>query len=223
MRWRQENSFKYLSAHYGVEQLIQHDATTHPDDRRLANPRRAQLRAQITAQQTEVVLKEADLARALTETMPEDAAPRLTPRMRQREIATLEARVARLEQRWKQTPAKVPAATLTGSATRATMNTDRRNLVNAIKIATYNAERWLARRFFRHYKDPRDWLTIFRSVLQLSGRVTGDGTDGLRVALRPPDQPRVRRALEAMLEEINRTDGRLFGDGPKLTFAVAAD
>ena len=223
MRWRQENSFKYLSAHYGVEQLIQHDATTHPDDRRLANPRRAQLRAQITAQQTEVVLKEADLARALTETRPEDAAPRLTPRMRQREIATLEARVARLEQRWKQTPAKVPAATLTGSAIRATMNTDRRNLVNAIKIATYNAERWLARRFFKHYQDPRDWLTIFRSVLQLSGRVTGDGTDGLRVALRPPDQPRVRRALEAMLEEINRTDGRLFGDGPKLTFVVAAD
>jgi transposase len=223
MRWRQENSFKYLSAHYGVEQLIQHDTTTHPDDRRLVNPRRAQLRAQITAQQTEVVLKEADLARALTRRMPEDVAPRLTPRMRQREIATLEARVARLEQRWKQTPAKVPAATLTGSATRTTMNTDRRNLVNAIKIATYNAERWLARRFFRHYKDPRDWLTIFRSVLQLSGRVTGDGTGRLRVALRPPDQPRVRRALEAMLEEINRTDGRLFGDGPKLTFVVDAD
>lgn len=226
MRWRQENSFKYLGAHYGVEQLIQHDATTHPDDRQLANPRRAQLRAQITALQTEVVLKEADLARALTEAKPGDAPrARLTaaPRALQREIATLAGRVTRLERRWKQTPAKVPAATLTGSATRTTMNTDRRNLVNAIKIATYNAERWLARRFFRHYKDPRDWLTIFRSILQLSGRVTGDGTDGLRVTLRPPDQPRVRRALEAMLEEINGTDSRLFGNGPKLTFVVAAD
>lgn len=226
MRWRQENSFKYLSAHYGVEQLIQHDATTHPDDRQLANPRRAQRRAQITALQTEVVLKEADLARALTEARSGDAPrARLTAAQRslQREIATLEVRVTRLEQRWKQTPAKVPAATLTGSATRVTMNTDRRNLVNAIKIATYNAERWLARRFFRHYTDPRDWLTIFRSILQLSGRVTGDGTNGLRVALRPPDQPRVRRALEAMLEEINRTDSRLFGDGPTLTFVVAAD
>jgi len=73
------------------------------------------------------------------------------------------------------------------------MNTDRRNLVNAIKIGTYNAERGLARRFFRQYTDPRDWLTIFRSVLQLSGRVMVDGTGGLRVALRPPDQPRVAR------------------------------
>lgn len=226
MRWRQENSFKYLSAHYGVEQLIQHDAATHPDDRRLVNPRRAQLRAQITAHQTEVVLKEADLARTLTAARPGDAPPpRLTAAQRalQREIATLEARVARLEQRWKQTPAKVPAATLTGSATRTTMNTDRRNLVNAIKITTYNAERWLARRFFRHYKDPRDWVTIFRSVLQLSGRVSVDGADSLRVALRPPDQPRVRRALEAMLEEINRMEGRLFGEGPTLTFVLADD
>ena len=97
-----------------------------------------------------------------------------------RVVATLDARVTRLEHRWKQTPAKVTAAQLTGSSVRATMNTDRRNLVNAIKIATYNAERWLARRFFRHYTDPRDWLTIFRSVLQLSGRVMVDGTGGLR-------------------------------------------
>jgi len=42
-------------------------------------------------------------------------------------------------------------------------------------------------------------------------------------ATRPPDQPRVLRALEAMLEEINRRDGRLFGDGPNLTFVVTAD
>jgi len=225
MRWRQENSFKYLSTHYGVEQLIQHDATIHADDRHLANPRRAQLRAQIAAVQTEVVLKQADLARVLTETPAREAAVRRTPAQRalQHEIGTLEARVMRLEHRWKQTPAKIPAPRLTGSSVRATMNTDRRNLVNAIKIGTYNAERWLARRFFRHYTDPRDWLTIFRSVLQLSGRVMVDEAGGLRVALRPPDQPRVRRALHAMLEEINAMDGRLFGDGPKLTFVLAAD
>ena len=72
---------------------------------------------------------------------------------------------------------------------RATLNTDRRNVVNAIKIATSNAERLLARHFFRHDKDPRDWLTVFRAVLHL---------------------PRaVRRALAAMFDDINRTDARL--------------
>ena len=217
MRWRQENSFKYLSAHYGVEQLIQHDATWHRDDRLLANPRRAQLRQQITALQTDVVLIEADLGRAGREDVPLEPGTR---RRLTRELTTLEGRLARLEQRLARTPAKVPAATLTASATRATLNTDRRNVVNAIKIATYNAERRLARHFFRHYKDPRDWLTVFRAVLHLPGVVRRDG-DHVRVTLRPPDPPRVRRALAAMLNDINRTDARLFGPGPTLRFGLA--
>jgi len=217
MRWRQENSFKYLSAHYGVEQLIQYDATRHPDTRLMDNPRRAQVRQQITALQTDVVLKEADLGRARGEGATLDPAQRRLAR----EIATLEDRLARLDRRLARTPTKVPAATLTGSATRATMNTDRRNVVNAIKIATYNAERLLARHFFRHYQDPRDWLTVFRAVLHLPGSVMRDG-ESVRVTLRPPDQPRVHRALAAMLDDINRTDPRLFGAGPTLRFVLAA-
>lgn len=182
MRWRQENSFKYLSAHYGVEQLIQHDATWHPDDRLLANPRRAQVRQQITAVQTDIVVTEADLGRA-DATLGPRARRRLT-----RELAMLEDRLARLTQRLARTPAKVPAATLTGSPMRATLNTDRRNVVNAIKIATSNAERLLARHFFRHDKDPRDWLTVFRAVLHLPRAVRRDG-DHVRVTLGPPTHP----------------------------------
>ena len=214
MRWRQENSFKYLSAHYGVEQLIQHDATWHRDDRLLANPRRAQVRQQITALQTDIVLIEAELGR---EDGPVEPGTR---RRLTRELATLEDRLARLTQRLARTPATVPAATLTGSTTRATLNTDRRNVVNAIKIATYNAERLLARHFFRHYKDPRDWLTVFRAVLHLPGSVRRHG-DHVRVTLRAPDLPRVRRALAAMLDDINSTDARLFGTGPTLRFELA--
>lgn len=216
MRWRQENSFKYLSAHYGVEQLIQYDATAHPDERLVANPRRTQVRQQIATLQADVVFKEAELGRTLVDGR---GTPQASRRLR-RELATLEARLSRLEHRLAQTPAQVPAAALTGSPTRATMNTDRRNLVNAIKIATYNAERLLARHFFRHYHNPRDWLTVFRAVLQLPGTVTRAG-DGLRVVLKAPDQPRVRRALAAMLDDINHKGPRLFGTGPTLTFALA--
>lgn len=223
MRWRQENSFKYLSEHYGVEQLIQYDATTHRDDRLVDNPRRAYVRQQLAAAQAEVVFKEAELGRLLAESpRGGHSTPARLSRALRREIATFDARVARLEQRLTHTPTKVPAATLTGSSTRATMNTDRRNLVNAIKIATYNAERWLGRRFFQHYQDPRDWLTIFRSVLQLPGAVTVDQAGGVRVTLQPPDRPCVQRALAAMLDDINRMDGRLFGDGPRLTFVLAS-
>ena len=47
MRWRQENSFKYLSDHYGIEQLIQHDADYFKDQRLMDNPKRKNLREKL--------------------------------------------------------------------------------------------------------------------------------------------------------------------------------
>lgn len=223
MRWRQENSFKYLSEHYGVEQLIQYGATYSEDERLVENPARAKLRKKIDELQAEIVFKEAELGQALEfndEKVRRTArGVKLAHSALRREINRLYERVQRLEHRLAQTPSKVALSELTGKQLRATMKTDRRNLVNAIKIATYNAERLLARCFFRHYADPRDWLTMFRAILHLPGRIACvDGS--IRIDLRPPDQPRVRQALAATLEAINQLNGRAFGDGEKLVFAL---
>jgi len=223
MRWRQENSFKYLSEHYGVEQLIQYGATYSEDERLVENPAWAKLRKEIGELQTEIVFKEAELGQALEfndEKVRRTArGVKLAHSALRREINGLYQRVQRLEHRLAQTPSKVALSELTGKKLRATMKTDRRNLVNAIKIATYNAERLLARCFFRHYADPRDWLTMFRAILHLPGRIACvDGT--IRIDLKPPDQPKVRQALAATLEAINQLNGRAFGDGEKLVFTL---
>lgn len=223
MRWRQENSFKYLSEHYGVEQLIQYDAEYHPDQRSVDNPQRAALKRQIQDLHMQILFQEAELGQAVE--FNEEKAGKTVRALKRAhrglrgEIDRLYQRVEALENRLAQTPTKIPVSELKGRRFQATLKTDRRNLVNAIKIATYNAERLLARRFFRHYQDPRDWLSIFRSLLRLPGSVTYE-PDHIRVQLRPPDQPRVRQALEATLEELNPMKGGLFGNGPKLLFAM---
>ena len=71
--------------------------------------------------------------------------------------------------------------------------------------------------FFKHYKDPRDWLTFFRSILQLPGTIANRSTDEIVVELRPPDEPKVRNALALTLAELNALGGRTFGDGQRLT------
>jgi len=223
MRWRQENSFKYLSEHYGVEQLIQYGATYSEEERLVENPARAKLRKKINELQAEIIFKEAELGQALEfndEKVRRTArGVKLAHSALRREINGFYETVQRLEHRLAQTPSKVALSELTGKKLRATMKTDRRNLVGAIKIATYNAERLLARCFFRHYADPRDWLTMFRAILHLPGRIACvDGT--IRIDLRAPDQPRVRQALAATLEAINHLNGRAFGDGEKLVFTL---
>lgn len=223
MRWRQENSFKYLSEHYGVEQLIQYGAEYPEDHGAVDNPQRARLRQQIDQLQRRLLLKEAELGEALEFN---EEKRRKTVRGLKRahsglrgQMDQLYRRVEALENRLAQTPTKVRRSELKGEPFQATLRTNRRNLVNAIKIATYNAERLLARRFFRHYQDPRDGLAIFRSLLELPGSVTY-AKDHIHVHLRPPDRPRVRQALEATLQDLNQMEGEVFGHGPKLRFTL---
>ena len=220
MRWRQENSFKYLSTHYGIEQIIQYGATRVPDTRLVKNPARVRLHRQIAALRATLVFQEADVGQAVV--AGASASQAATPKTR-RAMHAIEQRLVRLEHRLKQTPAKVPARRVPGrKRQRATLKSDRHDLVTAVKLATYNAERLLARRFFRHYEDPRDWLTTFRSLLHLSGTLSQLPNGTIDVALRPPDTPRVRHALEAFLGELNAATPKMFGTGPVLHFRVTS-
>lgn len=223
MRWRQENSFKYLSENYGVEQLIQYGADYHEDERLVDNPRRAALKRKIDEVRTDIIFKESELGQALEFN---DEKVRRTARGLKhansglrREIDNLYGRLSRFENRLAQIPAKVPLKEIKEKPVQAIQRTDRRNMVNAIKLATYNAERLLARKFFRHYRDPRDWLTIFRSLFHLSGSITYHDNKVL-VELDAPDRPHIRQALDATIQELNLMEARLFGTGPKLVFAL---
>lgn len=223
MRWRQENSFKYLSENYGVERLIQYGADYHEDERLVDNPKRALLKQKIVQVQEDIVFKEAELGQALE--INDEKAHRTARGLKvaharpRRESGTLYARLARLEARLAKTPAKVPLNQIKDKPMMAIQRTERRNMVNAIKLAAYNAERLLARKFFRHYRDMRDWLTIFRSLFHLSGSIRYEG-ERVLVELDAPDRPHIRRALEATIHELNPMEARLFGTGPRLVFAL---
>jgi hypothetical protein len=218
LRWRQENSFKYLSTHYGIEQIIQYGATTATDDRLVDNPVRVRLRKQIADLRATLVFHEADIGQAV---MAGASAKTAAPADARHATRAVEARLARLEHRLGQTPTKVPVKSLPRRPhERATLKSDRHDLVTSIKLATYNAERLLARRFFKHYQDPRDWLTIFRSLLHLPGTLSQQPDGTVCVHLRAPDQPRIGRALVEFLAEINALHPRMFGTGPALHFAV---
>jgi transposase len=223
MRWRQENSFKYLSENYAVEQLIQYGADYHKDERLVDNPRRALLRQKIDQVQQDIVFKEAELGQALEindEKLRRTARSlKLAHAELRRETGDLYERLSRLEARLAQTPAKVPMTQIKDKPLQAIQRADRRNMVNAIKLATYNAERLLARKFFPHYHDLRDWLTIFRSFFHLSGSITYENGKVL-VELEAPDRPHIRQALEATIRELNPMESRLLGTGPKLVFAL---
>jgi DNA-binding CsgD family transcriptional regulator len=224
LRWRQENSFKYLSEHYGIDQIIQYGAEPEQHPREVPNPRRKRLKEKLAAVREEVEALEAELGRALDQS---DEAQHRTARglkiahsRLRRRLGERRQVLARLENRLRHTPATILASEV--DKQRWLLREDRRLVVNTIKLAAYNAERLLALQFNNHYDRRQDVFSVFRALLQLPGELYRVSPDRLEVRLQRPDSQKVATALEALLNELNQESPRMLGDGPVLSFAIQA-
>jgi transposase len=222
LRWRQENSFKFLSDNYAIDQIIQYGADPETRDRLIANPKRKAVKeeARLLAQQIESL--QAQLGRALEDN---DESQRSTARGLKIAHAALRTQIAqkrqvlaRVENRLRHTPSQISAQQ--ADKTRALLHEDRRLLVNALKLTAANAERMLAVHFDRFYKNPKDAFSIFRGLLQLPGIVRAAGPDHIEVLLQRPDSSKVAEALGSFLTDLNHEKPRILDGGPILAFRL---
>ena len=223
LRWRQENSFKYLTEHYAIDQIIQYGADPETQERQVGNPKRTALKEEIRRVTQEIQGLEAHVGRAL-EANPERQRPtargvKIAHARLRRTIAQRQQVLTRLEHRLRRTPGKIDAAAI--GKTRSLLREDRRLVVNALKIAAYNAERLSALRFNQYYRSSKDVFSVFRALLHLPGVVRPTDGDHLEVCLQRPDSPKIARALEDWLGELNQDPPRLLGDGPILHFTLS--
>lgn len=222
LRWRQENSFKFLSENYAIDQIIQYGAEPEIEDRLIPNPKRKALNEQVRTVTKQIQSLEAQLGRALNDN--DESRHRTTRGLKiaqaelRRQIAQQRQALSRLENRLRHTPGQISAQQ--ANKQRALLREDRRLLVNAVKVATANAERMLAVRFDRAYKCPKDAFSIFRGLLHLPGIVCQTDSDHLNVILQRPDSGKVTRALQSLLIELNTQQTRMLGNGPILTFRI---
>jgi len=222
LRWRQENSLKFLHEHYAVEQIIQYGAEPEAPPRRVANPKRKALTDRVRRVTQEIQTLEADLGRAV-DTNAERERPttrglKIAHSALRRKLAERRQVLARLRNRLRHTPGHIDAAE--AGKTRSLLREDRRLVVNALKLAAANAERLLALHFHRYYKSPNDVFSIFRALLHLPGTVRRIDAARIDVCLQQPDSPKIAHALEALLTDLNREQPRLLGDGPVLHFTI---
>ena len=220
LRWRQENSFKYLIEHYAIDQIIQYGADEEQAARVVPNPRRKALRQRVQSAREQVETLEAQLGRAVNQEArhPTTRSFKIAHRTLRRQIAQQQQLLARLENRLRHTPSQIDAGKV--DRKRSLLREDHRLVVNSLKLAAYNAERMLALRFLKHYGRTKDVFSVFRALLHLPGRVRCLNRQHIEVELDRPDSAKVAAALEALLTQINPEQPRLLGDGPRLSFAL---
>lgn len=221
-RWRQENLFKYMGAHHGLDQIISYGCDPADVETLISNPERKRLDRLIADKRKHLAALRADLGDAL---LDEPKAGRSAHGLKVaqagavRRLRSLESEIASLAAARKAAPTKVP---LSDAAQRLdVMRHEHKAIVDRIKISAYNAEEWLLDRLVVHYSNPHDVRGLLRSFAELSGHIETT-RDGILVTLDPPDTPIHRRALQGLIDDLNTSGATFPGTEVPVTYSVAA-
>jgi hypothetical protein len=217
-RWRIENAFKYLTAHHGIDALVDYHADITPDTTKIPNPARVAARTHLAVTETELADAERALAQILASDQHHTAINAAIPAAEAR-ITTAHQGVAAAKTERDTHPAKLPANVIDPDAKRARLRTHRRALQMVLRLLAYNAEHWLATTFNTYLQDPDEYRAITRNLLHLGGTITYT-TQTITVVLDRPATPRLTRALRMLLDEINTSPPRLPGDPRPITYQL---
>ncbi|MGH3223680.1 MAG: putative transposase, partial [Streptosporangiaceae bacterium] len=219
-RWRIENLFKYLEAHYGIHWLCDYHAEITGDDRLVANPGRKAARARLRAAGQDLAAAERELAAVLTSAGLSAAEKNKAIPAAEKKISNARDEVAAAKAALKPIPAKLPASQVTPGAQKAILATRSRSLQMVLRLLAASAEHWLGNRLNDYLRDNDEYRAITRHLLHLGGTITSTAA-AITVTLDPPAAPRIARALGLLLDEINASPPRMPGDPRPITYQLA--
>lgn len=220
-RWRQENLFKYMGEHHGLDELVSYGVEMTDPDTLIPNPTRKRLARQIAERRKELTALKARLGDAVL-SEPEDRSRsahelKVAQRGAVETLRRLEGDIEALIEERRRTPPRVTVSDF--GRPRHVMRLERKAIVDRIKICAYNAEEWLLDRLVDHYPHPNDVRDLLRSFAGLSGEIR-TGAGGVVVALDPPDTPIHRRALRGLVEDLNAIGTRFPGTEVPVSYEV---
>src|SRR6266851_4097326 len=212
-RWREENLFKYLEAHYGIHWLTDYHASLEDDTHLIDNPGRKTARARLREAEEALHGAQRDLAALLTST-------ELPAAEKNKAIPAAEKKITTAQAALKPVPARLPANKVTPGAQKAVLRTRRRSLQMVLRLLAAAAEHWLGNRLNNYLRDNDEYRAITRNLLHTGGTITCTPR-AITVTLDPPAAPRIARALALLLDEISATPPRMPGDTRPITYQLA--
>jgi len=212
-RWRQENFFRYMRAHFGLDALDSYATADEDPGRLVANPARRAADKELAAARRSLAAAETKQGAEAFSGRPADATLR-------RAFADAKAEVDRLALAAKAIPARAPLGGARPEMVR--LANERKRIMDAIRMATYNAESALVRLLAPHYARADDEArTLLREMFRAPADLEIDG-DELHVTVHPLSAPRRTRAMAALCAELTTTKTIYPGTDLTLVYAVKA-
>jgi hypothetical protein len=225
-RWSQENFFRYMREHYGLDHLIEYGTEPVPDAIPVVNPEWRKLDTQIRSQTGQRHRLTAQFgALALSEDPTESELYRFQQRKGhlREEIQILDVEIDRLKQRRKNTPHHIPVKSLPEQDRFTRLRTERKHFIDTIKMIAYRAESSLASLLREHLSRSDDARALLRQIFHTEADLIPDlATNTLTVQLHHLTQAAHDQAIEQLLAELNATQTTFPGTSLTLVFKLGS-
>ena len=222
-RWNQENFFKYMRQHYGLDRLVEYGTSPIPDTTRLVNPAWRALDSQVRRTAGKLSRQRADFtAHTLA---PEQNSPAAAARHEQKkgaDLSALEATTSELDtlktQR-KSTPKHIELGELPPEQRFDQLRGGRKHFIDTIKLIAYRAETALVQLARETLKRTDDARSFVRGLMNTTINLRPDLARGeLRVELQGQANPIHDAAVTALCTELNTTETHYPGTKLRLNY-----
>jgi len=225
-RWSQENFFRYMREHYGLDSLIEYGTEPVPDAIQVVNPQWRKLDSQI---RSKIGQRHRQAAQFGALALSEDPTNSEVQGFQQRkahlrdEIEGLDSQIAKLKQFRKDTPHHIPVKLLPEEDRFTRLRTERKHFVDTIKMIAYRAESSMASLLREHVARTDDARALLRQIFDTEADLIPDlATNTLTVRLHHLTQAAHDQAIEKLMAELNATQTIFPGTHLTLVFKLGS-
>lgn len=220
-RWRQENFFKYMAANYSIDELVTHEE--HEIKPALvANPQWHELEKKIRDTRKKITVMERGIGKFVAKGGDGKAYDdeRKSPFVQKMAaLKRMKTRLNKLKEDQKQCSAKISPSEI-GKDVCTTIPQEGKIILDAVKLAVYNAEEWLLEIMQQYYRDWRDPRPIVRMIIQQKGDIqVNNGV--VKVTLHKFGNPSYQKAAQGLCEALTNLEARSWDGRWKFVYEVA--
>lgn len=225
-RWSQENFFRYMREHYGLDRLVEYGTELVPDAIQVVNPDWRRLDSQIRSKNGRRHRLRAEFAAlALSEGLSEKDVPVYEQRKGelQEQIQHLDVEIDNLKQQRKQTAHHIPVKSLPEEQRFTRLRTERKHFLDTIKMIAYRAETSLVSLLREHLARSDDARTLVRQIFETEADLLPDLTaNTLTVRIHHLTQAAHDQALEQLCLALNQTQTTFPGTELTMVFKIGS-
>jgi hypothetical protein len=225
-RWSQENFFRYMREHYGLDQLVEHGTEPIPDAILVVNPEWRKLDSQIRSGTGKRYRLTAQFGALALSEDPTDLEVHEYERQKgqlQEQIQNLDLEIEYLKGQRKQTLHHIPVKDLPEEDRFTRLRTERKHFVDTIKMIAYRAETSLASLLREHLARSDDARSLLRQIFNNEVDLVPDSTaNTLTVRLHNLTQAANDKAIAQLCNTLNETRTVFPGTNLTMIFEIGS-